>query len=96
MVPEPGTRLHSPQLKIQFDWIFRLPYKDGMKLTDFLSRPDSPTRTAFAKDVGVSPAYITALCAEEYWPSRRVVTAITRATGGAVTANDFLKAEAAE
>jgi 3,4-dihydroxy 2-butanone 4-phosphate synthase/GTP cyclohydrolase II len=48
-------------------------------------------RSAFAAAVGLSPASITALCNDETsWLSREVAERIARATGGAVTPNDFL------
>lgn len=60
-----------------------------MKLEAYLEANDIK-RTAFAVTIGVSPAYITMLCANECWPSKVVVERIQDATGGLVSANDFL------
>lgn len=49
-------------------------------------------RGAFAAEVGLSPSYISQLCADPptYWPSRDVAIRIRQATDNAVTPNDFL------
>jgi 3,4-dihydroxy 2-butanone 4-phosphate synthase/GTP cyclohydrolase II len=61
-----------------------------MKLSDWLSRNDIP-RSTFAKQVGLSPAAITALCNDaESWISRESAEKIAEITGGQVTPNDFL------
>lgn len=62
-----------------------------MKLASYLEKTGT-TRYAFAKAIGVTPPYITALCAGDNWPGREVMTRIIAVTGGEVTANDFLEA----
>jgi len=61
-----------------------------MKLDVWL-RQNKIARSAFAKQVGLSPASVTALCNDPAaWISRESAERITAATGGAVTPNDFL------
>ncbi len=61
-----------------------------MKLESWLKRTGTK-RSAFAEAVGLSPASITALCKDgASWISRETAERIARATGGAVTPNDFL------
>lgn len=61
-----------------------------MKLAAWLTRTKTK-RVDFAARVGLSPAAITVLCNEDApWVSRETAEAIARATGGAVTPNDFL------
>ncbi|MCA3649846.1 MAG: 3,4-dihydroxy-2-butanone-4-phosphate synthase, partial [Methylobacterium sp.] len=61
-----------------------------MKLENWLKRTGT-RRSAFAQAVGLSPASITALCkGGTSWISRETAERIARATGGAVTPNDFL------
>lgn len=61
-----------------------------MKLDAYLSR-NKIARSAFAKQVGLSPASVTALCNDQSaWISRESAERIAAATGGAVTPNDFL------
>lgn len=61
-----------------------------MKLESWLRRTGTK-RSAFAETVGLSPASITALCKDGTgWVSRETAERIARATGGAVTPNDFL------
>jgi len=61
-----------------------------MKLDAYLSR-HRIARSAFAKQVGLSPASVTALCNDQSaWISRESAERIAAATGGAVTPNDFL------
>ncbi|MBN9452068.1 MAG: 3,4-dihydroxy-2-butanone-4-phosphate synthase [Bosea sp.] len=61
-----------------------------MKLDVWL-RQNRIARSAFAKQVGLSPASVTALCNDPAaWISRESAERITAATGGAVTPNDFL------
>lgn len=50
----------------------------------------------FARRIGKSPSMVTAYLKGEDWPSRETMAAITRETGGDVTANDFMHVEAAE
>ncbi len=48
-------------------------------------------RSAFARQVGLSPASVTALCNDQSaWISRESAERIAAATGGSVTPNDFL------
>ncbi|MGN6098098.1 MAG: 3,4-dihydroxy-2-butanone-4-phosphate synthase [Bosea sp. (in: a-proteobacteria)] len=61
-----------------------------MKLDAWL-RQNKIARSAFAKQVGLSPASVTALCNDPAaWISRESAERITAATAGAVTPNDFL------
>ncbi|WP_341991476.1 3,4-dihydroxy-2-butanone-4-phosphate synthase [Azorhizobium sp. AG788] len=61
-----------------------------MKLADWLQSA-GVTRSAFAKQVGMSPASVTALCNDaSAWISRETACRIAEATGHAVTPNDFL------
>lgn len=61
-----------------------------MKLDVWL-RQNKIARSAFAKQVGLSPASVTALCNDPAaWISRESAERITAATGGTVTPNDFL------
>lgn len=61
-----------------------------MKLLAYL-KAKKIKRTDFAAQIGVVPSYVTALCADECWPSKAVAGRIYEATGGAVTPNDFLR-----
>jgi 3,4-dihydroxy 2-butanone 4-phosphate synthase/GTP cyclohydrolase II len=61
-----------------------------MKLDAWLTR-QKIGRSAFARQVGLSPASVTALCNDETaWISRESAERIATATGGSVTPNDFL------
>lgn len=61
-----------------------------MKL-DLWLRTHAIARSAFARQVGLSPASVTALCNDPTaWISRESAERIAAATGGAVTPNDFL------
>jgi DNA-binding transcriptional regulator YdaS (Cro superfamily) len=60
-----------------------------MKLAQYLDSTRTK-RSAFAASISVSPAYVSGLCAGEYWPSRAVMARIVAATGGAVRPDDFL------
>lgn len=61
-----------------------------MKLDAWL-RQNKIARSAFARQVGLSPASVTALCNDQSaWISRESAERIAAATGGAVTPNDFL------
>ena len=66
-----------------------------MKLITYLT-DRKIKRTDFAAQIGVVPSYVTALCADECWPSKAVAGRIFEATGGAVTPNDFLQPTASE
>ncbi len=62
-----------------------------MKLDDWLTR-EKISRAEFARRVGMSPASITALCNDDTaWLSRESAERLARATGGAVSPNDFLE-----
>lgn len=61
-----------------------------MKL-DLWLQQNGIARSAFARQAGLSPASVTALCNDETaWISRESAERIAAATGGAVTPNDFL------
>lgn len=61
------------------------------RLREFLAQPGSPTRSAFARRIGMSHSYVSQLCNDAApWPSRETMRKIVEATGGAVTANDFV------
>lgn len=61
-----------------------------MKLNAWLKQTNT-ARSAFARQVGLSPASVTALCNDpSAWISRESAERIAAATGGAVTPNDFL------
>jgi len=64
------------------------------KLIEWLKATNT-RRNAFAREIGVSPSYVTQLCAGTIWPGRDVIARIRDATGGEVTANDFMPAAAA-
>lgn len=69
-----------------------------MKLADWFDQrnPDGSKRgkETFAKAISKTPGTITAYCDGRAWPGREAMEAIVRETGGEVTANDFLRAEA--
>jgi len=61
-----------------------------MKLAEWLAATGT-TRSAFARQAGLSPASVTALCNDERaWVSRETAGRIAEVTGHAVTPNDFL------
>lgn len=61
-----------------------------MKLETWL-RQNGMARSAFARQVGLSPASVSALCNDQSaWISRESAERIAAATNGAVTPNDFL------
>jgi 3,4-dihydroxy 2-butanone 4-phosphate synthase / GTP cyclohydrolase II len=61
-----------------------------MKLDAWLKQTNTG-RSVFARQVGLSPASVTALCNDpSAWISRESAERIAAATGGAVTPNDFL------
>lgn len=62
----------------------------SMKLAEYLDA-NGIKRVDFARSIGVSAGWITALCDGTGWPSRDVAEEISRVTGGEVTANDFLQ-----
>lgn len=54
-------------------------------------------RSDFAKAIGVVPSYVTLLCSERpAWPGRDIAIRIREATGGRVSADDFLPSLRAE
>ncbi len=62
-----------------------------MKLEAWLTR-EGMSRAAFARRAELSPASITALCNDDSaWLSRDAAERIAKATGGAVSPNDFLQ-----
>lgn len=63
--------------------------KEGMDLSSYLREADiKPTR--FAEALGVPASTITRLLSGERSPRLDTIAKIERATGGKVTANDFL------
>lgn len=66
-----------------------------MKLADWLLMTKTRRRD-FAKSIGVQPSVISDYCKGRYAPRPRTAEAIIRATGGAVTANDFLSIDPSE
>lgn len=62
-----------------------------MRLSAYLDE-NRIKRSAFAETIRVSPGYVTDLCEDRCWPGRDVILRIREATGGAVTADDFLPA----
>jgi hypothetical protein len=71
----------------------------GMKLSAWLSIPNldgtRKRRREFAARIGVTPTMVTEYAENRAWPHRRIMEAIVRETGGQVTADDFLSADAA-
>lgn len=65
-----------------------------MKLGEYLSAKEI-NRCDFAREIGVTAGWVTALCDGTGWPSRNVAERIARVTGGEVTADDFLVLESA-
>jgi 3,4-dihydroxy 2-butanone 4-phosphate synthase/GTP cyclohydrolase II len=66
-----------------------------MKLSEYLEAKGIK-RGDFAQSIGVTGGWITSLCDGSGWPSREVAEKIAAATGGDVTANDFLRVVEAE
>lgn len=64
-----------------------------MKLADYLETIGKK-RGDFAREIGVTPGWVTQLCDGSGWPSQNVAERISSATGGMVTANDFLASNA--
>lgn len=62
-----------------------------MFLIDWLRR-EGIRRADFARNIGVSPAWVTLLCDGRGWPSRAVAERIANATKDEVTAADFVRA----
>lgn len=65
-----------------------------MTLTDFLQK-HGIRQADFAAQIGRSAPYVSMLCRGQIWPSREVVNRIQSATGGKVTANDFVQPQEA-
>ncbi len=63
-----------------------------MKLSAYLEL-HSIKRGEFAGRIGVSNGRVTQLCEEGGWPSLALAERIAAVTGGAVTADDFLRTE---
>jgi DNA-binding transcriptional regulator YdaS (Cro superfamily) len=66
-----------------------------MKLSEWLNLSKKQKR-AFAAEIGVTPQMISAYCKGDIWPSKERMRLIAEATGGAVTANDFVTLEAVQ
>lgn len=66
-----------------------------MKLSEWFDQTKRQKR-AFAADIGVTPQMISAYCKGTIWPSKATMILIADKTDGAVTANDFVEAEAAQ
>jgi plasmid maintenance system antidote protein VapI len=60
-----------------------------MKLKDWLWT-QRLRQTEFAETLGVSNGYMSELCSGQKWPSRDMARRIVEATGGQVSANDFI------
>lgn len=65
-----------------------------MKLTEWLDR-EQIKRKDLAEAIGVTPSYITALCAGTLWPGRDIAEKIEKFTAGNVTPSDFYRVGAA-
>lgn len=61
-----------------------------MTLAEFL-KENGETASAFASRTGISQPYVSRLISGERFPHREVIEAIWKATGGKVTANDFIQ-----
>jgi hypothetical protein len=66
------------------------------ELTEWLDRPDAPSRSAFAAEIGVSRMTLLRYEKRLRKPREPVMDRIVIATGGAVTANAWLGKEAAD
>jgi DNA-binding transcriptional regulator YdaS (Cro superfamily) len=65
-------------------------HKRGMKLSDYMAR-EGLTDTALALKLGVASSTVLRWRSEKTKPDWRVLPAITAATDGQVTANDFIQ-----
>lgn len=65
-----------------------------MKLETYLTEQGIKP-TAFAAEIGVAPSTITRLLRGERSPRLELMVAIKKATGGAVTIDDFMAGETA-
>ncbi|MEY4906118.1 MAG: helix-turn-helix protein [Bacteroidota bacterium] len=63
-----------------------------MKLNDYLSQKKI-TQTKFAKIIGMSQGNVSEYSRGIRFPSFKTIAKITAATGGLVTANDFVLQE---
>lgn len=64
-----------------------------MRLSDWLKETKTK-RYKFAEMIGVQPSVVTDYCEGRIWPGKDKIEAITQATNGSVTANDFLSDKA--
>jgi 3,4-dihydroxy 2-butanone 4-phosphate synthase / GTP cyclohydrolase II len=62
-----------------------------MKLSDWLHE-NRVSRSEFAERIGMSPAMVTQMCADDVWPGPETFEKIITETKGEVTPNDFLEA----
>lgn len=62
-----------------------------MKLSEWL-KAQRKTQVEFANEIGVSQSYVAELCGGSKWPGREIVGRIRDATGGSVSADDFITA----
>lgn len=61
------------------------------RLRDYLSQAGAPSKSEFARRIGMSHSYVSQLCGDAApWPSRATMQRIVEETNGAVTANDFV------
>lgn len=60
-----------------------------MRLTDYLDA-HSITDAEFGSRIGLSQPQVSKLRRGKHWPQRETMERIREATGGAVTADDFL------
>jgi hypothetical protein len=73
-----------------------MPRKPRNRLRDWLAKDGRPSRSEFARWIGCSHGYISQLCDDATpWPSRWIMQRLEKATGGEVTASDFVHLEQA-
>lgn len=61
-----------------------------MTLSEWFDQTKKQKRE-FAEEIGVTPQMISAYCSGKIWPTRDRLRKIAEATGGQVTANDFVE-----
>lgn len=61
-----------------------------MKLSDWFDQTKKP-KGEFADEIGVTPQMISAYLSGKTWPTKERAKKIAEATGGRVTANDFVE-----
>lgn len=66
-----------------------------MKLSDWLDR-EHMSKAEFARRTSLSEGMVSLLCRDATWLSQKTAKTIRDTTGGEVTPNDFLSAEAAQ